>query len=421
MKFVLNPFTGKFDTVASKAKEIIYDGHETVEEILDETLNLGVLHAPIITDGGGLNISWGIGEVYDHVTNSVIETTAGSGTCTDNLVNYLKWVSGTGLTLNTTQTTANEIKIATIWCQTNDIRYILDASILNERELEISRSLREMFPSIVTSGMVVSEDTNATNVWDVTITSGKYVLYGHQIIDFTGFNSRTAGKEIIRWFHSGGVWTSDTSASIDPTKVDNGTALVATNIAKYYRSNFFVVAGRLNWIYPQTATTYNTVAQARAGNCPTRPPGLEGWPASTCLVLRGNDTAFPVAGSDQWLAVRPTIGSGGVGAVSDHGNLAGLADDDHSQYLLASDATNRATFVTNWGDLTDGGATTLHSHTGGAGDVSGPASAVDGNFALFDGITGKLIKDGGSAVGAFDGGGFGDTYVATVNFDAGAF
>lgn len=31
----------------------------------------------------------------------------------------------------------------------------------------------------------------------------------------------------------------------------------------------------------------------------------------------------------------------------------------------------------------------------GVGDVDGPASAVDGNFAAFDGTTGKLIKDSG--------------------------
>lgn len=57
----------------------------------------------------------------------------------------------------------------------------------------------------------------------------------------------------------------------------------------------------------------------------------------------------------------------------------------------------------------------------GSGDVVGPASSTDGHFAVFDGITGKLLKDGGSAVQAFDGGNFSDTFVDTVDFDAGAF
>lgn len=37
----------------------------------------------------------------------------------------------------------------------------------------------------------------------------------------------------------------------------------------------------------------------------------------------------------------------------------------------------------------------------GNGDVTGPASAVDSNFAAFDGTTGKLLKDSGSAAADF--------------------
>lgn len=40
---------------------------------------------------------------------------------------------------------------------------------------------------------------------------------------------------------------------------------------------------------------------------------------------------------------------------------------------------------------------------GGSGDVVGPASAVDGDVALFDGITGKLIKSGGALAAAVRG------------------
>jgi hypothetical protein len=35
---------------------------------------------------------------------------------------------------------------------------------------------------------------------------------------------------------------------------------------------------------------------------------------------------------------------------------------------------------------------------GGSGNVVGPAVAVDGNLAVFDGTTGKIIKDGGPAL-----------------------
>jgi hypothetical protein len=55
-----------------------------------------------------------------------------------------------------------------------------------------------------------------------------------------------------------------------------------------------------------------------------------------------------------------------------HSALTGLtAGDDHTQYLKEADA--------NWVDLTDGGATTLHSHAGGSGPTlisSGAAPAA---------------------------------------------
>lgn len=38
----------------------------------------------------------------------------------------------------------------------------------------------------------------------------------------------------------------------------------------------------------------------------------------------------------------------------------------------------------------------------GSGDVTGPSGAVDGNVAVFNGVTGKIIKDGG-AIGAING------------------
>lgn len=74
-------------------------------------------------------------------------------------------------------------------------------------------------------------------------------------------------------------------------------------------------------------------------------------------------------------------GSGGTGVTSsDHGSLAGLADDDHAQYhndtrgdlrypLIAHDIVSHDTTATgaNLTELTDGSETTLHSHAGGGG------------------------------------------------------
>lgn len=71
-------------------------------------------------------------------------------------------------------------------------------------------------------------------------------------------------------------------------------------------------------------------------------------------------------------------GSDGSGT-TDHGDLTGLGDDDHTQYLLASAAGGRAAFATNWTDLTDGGDTTLHTHGGSSSTTTDDSSFADGD------------------------------------------
>ncbi len=44
------------------------------------------------------------------------------------------------------------------------------------------------------------------------------------------------------------------------------------------------------------------------------------------------------------------------------------------------------------------GTISSHAHTGGSGDVVGPASATGDNIAVFNLTTGKLIKDGGATI-----------------------
>ena len=84
----------------------------------------------------------------------------------------------------------------------------------------------------------------------------------------------------------------------------------------------------------------------------------------------------------------------------DHGlSLTGLTDDDHSLYLLASDATDRTTFAANWLDLTDTGATTLHSHAG--------VALTSGTLAQFATTTsaqlrGVLSDENGTGVALFN-------------------
>ena len=54
----------------------------------------------------------------------------------------------------------------------------------------------------------------------------------------------------------------------------------------------------IHWIYPQVE--YNTVAQAIAAPLPIIPSVGNFFPRIVSVVMKGNDTAFPLAGGNRW-------------------------------------------------------------------------------------------------------------------------
>jgi len=337
-----------------KASKIVYDGAETVEQILDSTVNKGVLETITITDEGGINISWTTGTIWDVVSKHVITIDAqASIACTDNNINYLWWDrsgAGTALTLSTTEPDYDDsdVLIAIITTQSNDIFDIHQVNVLDSRESKISIALRDMFPVIVTDGLVVGEDTDATNPFDVEISAGTFYHFGVQKHTLAAsFNTRTTA--MTRWYHASGVWTFDTNAEIDMdegtagiNRYDNLTDRVDGTASKYYKSMFLYSENMIHWIYPQVE--YNTIAQAIAAPLPTIPAIGNFYPRSVTVVLKGNDIAFPAVGSERWEDVRQILGASIIGTITDHGSLAGLSDDDHPQYTLA-DGTRAFTGV----------------------------------------------------------------------------
>lgn len=315
-----------FDTNSS---HIEYKDNETLLEILDDTINPCILDAISVSSGGGLVINWTAGEIYNGT--NVIETVAGGGSCVNNVTNYLFWRTGTSLTLSTTQPLQSDIPVAHIGCQ-NFINWELhEEEICSTFTRAIQHGLAELIPVAVSNGLLVSEDTNVTNPFDVQLSSGEYYHDAHAEHIVDAIFSRN--QSLVRWFHSGGNWVNDTSVQINTTQYDDGTDLTAISLNQWTKSLFFVTETQIHWVYPQAE--WPNFATALLSADPTMPTGLESFPKSTTLIMRQGDAAFPSASSGQWLDIRPILGVAGTGAaVSDHGSLSGLGDDDHPQYLL---------------------------------------------------------------------------------------
>jgi len=163
--------------------------------------------------------------------------------------------------------------------------------------------------------------------------------------------------------------------------------------------------------FPQNTEPYNPTSE---GDAVLSFEGRQGIVAATAGDYLASEITndSSIIGATVKLALE-TLGST---FTTDHGTLAGRADDDHTQYWLAAgtragDAllfTERAdhvnTPVPGKGELwckntipaalywTDDAGTDWNLMTLGSGDVTGPASSVDGNIVLFNGTTGKIIK-----------------------------
>jgi len=309
-----------------------FDSTETVAQILNDTVNPGVLDTVTVSDDGGRDISWTAGELYP-TDGNVISVSSGNTTCTDNAVNYLVWDSGTTLTLQTSIPDDTQVGVAKIAVAAGDIWEINEEPVLNRVVYRMQQSLEETFPLVVNYGLVVSEDTDATNAFDVVSSAGEYHRDVHNRHVVSQIQSRVTPMR--RWYHSGGAWTNDTNAEIDNTQYDNGTNLTALSAGRWVKSLFLISSTEIHWIYPQEE--FSNLNAALLGALPSLPSGLEAFPKSTVLILKQGDTSLPAPASDQWIDIRPLLGLeqivGGV-IITEHSSLAGLTDDDHPQYLL---------------------------------------------------------------------------------------
>jgi len=360
----------------------------TIKATFDHIINSGKVEVSTITLTGGLGISWIEHKIFDSVTETFITIAAGSGNLTDNMHNYLKWVSGTTATISTSSSSDNEILLASFSVYDGVINGYRETSLMNETIFDTRRAIRAFFPTYVISGMSVYEDTDVTNAFDVTMDAS--VFWKDGIERETSAEIKSRNTAMVRHFHTGGVWDSDTNAEVDVVNYDDGTGLVAIPSNKYTKSLFILMGTKIGWIYPREYFTVE--ADAIAAALPPVPPGLEHAPKSTAVVLKQGDAAFPTNG-DRWQDVRPGISEASFVGITNHAAMSnlGFAESGHTGFVGDSD------FTQDSGILVGTGAGTFQEETGAtlrtsidvdqAGtdnstDVTLNASAITGGMSL---------------------------------------
>jgi len=228
----------------------------------------------------------------------------------------------------------------------------------DDEDAQFSIAAGEFYDEDIEHDLAAFLKTEGVEIWYL---DGSDWRWGETVLTGTDFNIKVAGSGRMAWNSSGSQVEADANKYVL-------CHIFATNITDD------AGAGPL-YISIQGQAVYNTKALAREGADSEinnlvygTLPLQEVIPVATVIFQTGNysnkvkSRVVTTDSGDNWVDWRSSDLKSTGGTINDHGSLAGLEDDDHQLYLLASDATDRATFASNWTDLTDGGDTALHIH-----------------------------------------------------------
>lgn len=185
----------------------------------------------------------------------------------------------------------------------------------------------EVFPVVKATGLVPSE----AGTRGIAITAG--VLWAELVNRFSidAINTST-GDTFSYWYRDGsGGWTRTTgNTQINNTQYDDGDGTLGTLTANRYGVHWLYVVhdNNLHVVFGQGDYT---LALAQAATVPASLPGLLAAYASLVgkVIVKKSDTNL-------YSVEQPAEAFFNSVGVTDHGDLAGLTDDDHTQYLLAT-------------------------------------------------------------------------------------
>lgn len=217
-------------------------------------------------------------------------------------------------------------------------------------------------------GLIINE----TGTRNLTVTEGE-IYWGSDEFDYSAID--TSGADTFEtYYQTSGTWTHATGVSQwdNDNYNDTTSGLVSMTNNRYANLWFYAdIEGELIMVYG--TAQYVTLGLAQA----EQPPSVPARVSNHCLLLgrfifqKGGATAEEI--DSAFSTVLSTVG------VTDHGNLAGLSDDDHVQYVLADGTRNVTGALIMESDLDVQG--TL---TGVAGTFSGAVTGSNLNIANWD-------------------------------------
>lgn len=320
----------------------LYFGRHTEDltEIGDliEAGTMGVIEGGELSDGGGfqVNVSEGFGYCVedpfpDHKLRKQIWSNT-SITLSANQDVYI-YFNQSGILSSSANYpfTHGNIVLGRVVTDGTGIKFI-DQSPMNMHYYgnQVDRMLRMALGPIYASGTIVSENVSDRKL---DVTSGEYFFSGNRFLP----NGGTA-IEFDQYYRDGmSGWNISLQDTVNNTHYDDGSGtLVALTAGYYAKHSLFLVGTGANTKY------FLVIGQQEFDSEGAAVAGADAAPPSffrdavvhvaSIVVQEGVSNIVEIIDTKPTLSFR----AGSVSSVSNHGNLSGLGNDDHPQYLLVS-------------------------------------------------------------------------------------
>jgi hypothetical protein len=352
-------------------------------------VSTGVIYGGNVTNNGGLSVNVTNGEGLIRIENNgsyaatnVSWDSITNLTLTANTTNYVLYQYSTDSIIASTSIPGDrDILLATVITDNSEIRYLHHTVYYSSNIPYIVQDFIDNVHGVThKTGLVVSQ---GSTIKKFSVTSGSYYVSLIEI-NFSGVSDA-----VFSYFYGNG-WSTEVSSQtdLDITYYDNNGSLTAMT-SGYYRvdSIYLTSDGRISVKYGTKEYSTQTLAENASIAEPSSFIEPTGCSLAKIIVQQG-------VGISKIIDARPTIGSSSVtggsseGGVTDHGDLTGLNDDDHTQYLLINGSRAMSGSLSIGGNnitnvnLVDGVDISSHGHRHQPGNVDAIPTGIASNLLV---------------------------------------
>ncbi len=329
-----DPFDGTFVNTGRFVFGDDFNKATDVTEIITSASTMGLMNGGLIEYISGLVISVQSGFGYlaknplPDVDIERISFSSGQLTLPDNQSNYIYINSNSLLVFSSSRpSSVSNIILGRVSTLSGSVAFIerspLAADNLgNKYDLQFRKTVGSIFAS---GGNVTENGTRG-----LSITAGEYFYGANQYI-FSG------GVFNFDAYYHDGAFTKEAQSQVSNTQYDfNQSGLISIPSGHYVKHDLYTIGNEQKFMLVYGQSSNSGIAEARDAS-PTPPSSFTDAVVKLAgiIVQEGQTNIIEI------IDERPRLGfssTGGSSSASDHGNLTGLTDDDHPQYLLTSGA-----------------------------------------------------------------------------------